>query len=149
MAQDRTLQETTATTILYEPRDLMPYAPVDIRREFATDNSLDISWSRRTRYGGGMMDGTGEVPLGERYEKYEVYVLPAPFSGDLSRGAEPVGYTRKFETGAPSISYTPDMQTVDGFNQTTDTLHLAIYQLSDAVGRGFPGVRSILPTNPF
>ncbi|UTU07844.1 putative tail protein [Caulobacter phage C1] len=149
VAQDRTLQETAATTILYEPRDLMPYAPVDIRREFATDNSLDITWARRTRYGGGMVDGTGEVPLGERFERYEVYVLPSAFSGDLSRGAEPVGYTRKFETTNSTISYTPEMQAVDGFNRASDTLHLAVYQLSDAVGRGFPGVRSILPTNPF
>lgn len=141
----QTLQDTPVTQITYEPRDLMPYAPAAIMREFVTGDEVEVSWSRRTRLGGNMVDGTGEVPLSERTEAYEAYILAEPFSGDLSRGAPPAEYLRLYTVSVPFFTYTLQEQQEDGFDAATDDLNVVIYQLSDAVGRGFPGVRSITP----
>jgi hypothetical protein len=145
----RTVLESTPTQIIYEPRDLMPYAPDDIRREVQTGGDVLITWARRTRLGGNLMDGTGEVALSERTESYEVHILDAPFTGDLSRGLPPGNSIRKFSVTTPQVDYTAFAQAVDGFDPMTSTLHVVIYQLSDAVGLGFPGVRSILATEAF
>lgn len=139
----KTLGEVTASSVVYEPRDLMPYAVGDIRRTLASD--ITITWARRTRLGGNLQDGTGEVALSEASEKYEVYILESPFSGDLSRGSQPTNYLRMYPATSPTVTYTAAEQTEDGFNQATDTLHLVIYQLSDVVGRGFPSPRDIAP----
>lgn len=145
VAAGRSLQDSAVTSIIYEPRDLMPYAPQDIRRTFGPDADVTVSWSRRTRMGGNMQDGTGVVPLSERFEKYEVYILAAPFSGDLSRGAAPESYLRKYETSEPTVVYTEDEQGIDGYSPAATPLNVVIYQLSDACGRGFPGTRTIYP----
>ncbi|AFU87992.1 tail protein [Caulobacter phage CcrColossus] len=144
----KSLQDATTIQIAYEPRDLMPYAPKDIRREFSTAG-IEVSWSRRTRFGGNMVDGTGEVPLVEKSERYEAYVLSGPFEGDLSRGVAPTNYLHKYEVTEPRFTYNLLSQGLDSFNPTTDTLYVVIYQLSDAVGRGFPGVRAIPPYTEF
>jgi hypothetical protein len=135
------------TEIVYTLRDLMPYSPADIRRVLAAD--IDIIWSRRTRFGGNMVDGTGEVPLHETSEAYELYILAAPYAGDASTGAAPASYVRKLDLTAPSFTYTAAMQATDSFVSATDTLHLAVFQVSAEAGRGFPGVRSIAPDQPF
>lgn len=49
-----------------------PLAPVSIRATRDGSNNLIISWVRRTRIGGEWLDLTGEVPLGETSEAYEV-----------------------------------------------------------------------------
>ncbi len=145
----RSLGETPVYQMTYEPRDLMPYAPVEIMRELTTSDDIDITWKRRTRLGGNLMDGTGEVSLAELSERYVIYILDGAFAGDLSRGTPPTNARRVYTSTTPSASYSAADQASDGFNKTTDTLHLAIYQLSDAVGQGFPGVRSIAPGEVF
>ncbi|UTC28371.1 putative tail protein [Brevundimonas phage vB_BpoS-Gurke] len=135
-------------TVVYEPRDLMPYAPSDIRRE-KVGSDAKVTWQRCVRFGGNMQDGTGVVPLGERAERYEAYVLDAPFSGDLSRGRGPDVFLRRFELTAPEFLYTAADQAADGVDLAADPLHLVIYQLSDSVGRGFPAPRSIEPDEVF
>lgn len=145
----RSLQEVPTLAMLYEPRDLMPYAVADIRRETASNGDIDITWARRTRLGGNMQDATGEVALSEATEAYEAYILPSSFSGDLSRGAPPVGYRRKYSLTSPTFTYALTDQGNDAFVAATDTLHIVIYQLSGAVGRGFPSVRDIAPSQRF
>ena len=53
-------------------------------------------------------------------------------------------YTRAF-TGltVPSVTYTAAEMAADDFDPTTDTLYLAVYQLSGVVGRGFPGTEAL------
>lgn len=148
-AQGRSLQESTTTQIIYEPRDLMPYAPADIRLDRDTGQDVTVSWSRRTRLGGNMQDGTGVVALSERSEQYEAYILAAPYDGDLSRGTPPASYLRKYETTTPSFVYSAAEQDIDGWSAAATPLHVVIYQLSDAVGRGFPGTRTIYPYDDF
>lgn len=149
VGRGKSLQDAPVLQIAYEPRDLMPYAPNDIRRHFVTGDDIEIVWSRRGRYGGNMQDGTGEVPLTEKSERYEAYVLNAPFSGDLSRGAPPTNYLRRYDTTTPTCTYRKDEQDIDGFAPLSSTLHIVVYQLSDSVGRGFPGARSILASAEF
>ncbi len=145
VGQGRSLNETDEERIEYVPRDLMPYAPTQIEREITTNGDIDITWDRRTRLGGGLLNGTGDVPLNEDSERYEIYLLDAPFSGDPSRPEAPADFVRKFDTTAPEVTYTQAMQSTDSFGNNVDTLHVVVYQLSAAVGRGFPGIRSIEP----
>ena len=127
----------------------MPYAPSDIRRSVESSGDVTVTWERRTRLGGNMQDGTGEVTLGETIEQYEAYVLAQPFSGDTSRGLPPASYRRFYSLTSPSFTYTQADQQADGYDVNLDTLNVVIYQLSAAVGRGFPGTRSILSTADF
>jgi len=134
-------------TLTYEPRDLMPYAPKDIRRYLST-GSITVEWKRRTRTGGNMQDFTGSVPLNETRERYEVYLYKTGFTGDLSRGGsvEP-GYVYSLQTTDTSFDWSPASTAV--FDVNLDTLTVVVYQISSAVGRGFPGVRSIEPWREF
>jgi hypothetical protein len=149
VGQGRALSQATPVTVVYEPRDQMPYAPKDIRRDISGVN-VTLTWRRRTRFGGNMQDGTGTVPLHETSEQYEVYILSQPFTGDLSRGntvpldavlasAVVSGQTATFDTSGFTAA----------FDVNLDTLHVLIYQISATVGRGFPGVRSIEPWRVF
>jgi len=149
VGQGRSIQEVPALQIAYEPRDLMPYAPADIRRDRDTGTDITISWERRTRLGGNMQDGTGEVALAETAEQYEAYILDSAFSGDPSRGTQPTNYRRMYSLTVPSFTYSAAEQTADSFTSSTDTLYVAIYQLSGVVGRGFPATRSIDASDHF
>lgn len=142
----RSIGESPVSQIKYEPRDLMPYAVANIFRSLpSTGTDIELTWARRNRIGGNLIDGTGEIALSEAYERYEVYILDSAFNGDLSRGDAPTTYRRMYTVPTPFCSYGGDEQAADGFDFLTDTLHVAIYQLSDTVGRGFPSVRSIAP----
>ena len=154
VAPGQSINATPTTSLIYEPRDLMPYAPADIRRAIANpaaDSDITLTWARRTRLGGNLMDGTPVVNLAEAEERYEVYILNAPFDGDRSRGLEPpaASVKRMFNTIDPTVVYTTAMQAEDGHVTNLDMLHVVIYQMSGAVGRGFPGVRSIPAFHPF
>lgn len=148
VANGGSLSDAAPLNLVYEPRDLMPYAPHDIRRTVAAGD-VTVTWARRTRFGGDLKDGTGVVPLAERAERYTLFIMAAPFAGDLSRGAGPTAYRRMVDLTTPTFLYTAAMQTEDGFNPLTDTLHICVQQLSDAVGGGFPGIRSIEPDQEF
>lgn len=138
------LLNTPPTQATYWPRDLMPYAPTDIRREFISTGDCEFTWQRRTRLGGGWMNLTGTVPLNETAEAYEVYVLDGPFTGDPSTPVAPTNVVRMFETTEPRVTYTEAMMAADGVTNL-DTLYVVIYQISGVVGRGFPGYRAIDP----
>lgn len=140
----RNLLEATPVQINYQPRDLMPYAVNDIRRT-VVGSDLTLTWKRRTRLGGGMQDGTGTVALSEATEAYEVYLLNSAYTGDKSRQDAPLAaqIVRQYATITPTVTYTAAEMATDGYDVNLDTLHVVIYQLSAAVGRGFPSARSI------
>jgi hypothetical protein len=149
VGQGRTLTSALPVSIVYEPRDQMPYAPKDIRRAFS-GTDLTLSWRRRTRFGGNLIDGTGTVPLHETSEQYEVYVLSAAFAGDLSRGNTVPLDSVIWSTTTSSQTVTVNVsEFTAAFDVNLDTLHVLIYQISATVGRGFPGVRSIEPWRVF
>jgi hypothetical protein len=85
-----------------------------------------LSWVRRTRIGGELRDGTGEVPLGEAAEAYEVDILDGPGGGVL----------RTLASASPAATYA-NADIVADFGAVPDTLSVAVYQISAVIGRGF------------
>jgi hypothetical protein len=122
----------------------MPYAPVNAERTLSGSNIV-LTWIRRTRLGGLLVDGTDTVPLGEASEAYEVYFLA---NSDVSGfdPTNPATYVRAY-TGlsSPTLTYTAAQMTADGFDPATGTIFAVIYQLSAVVGRGFPGLHILEP----
>lgn len=108
-------------------RDLMPYAPCHLRVAPSADPAgIQIIWVRRTRLGGALRDGTGEVPLGEASEAYEVDILDGPAGVVL----------RTLSSATPSVVYAEADMLAD-FGAVPASLTLSVYQISAAIGRGF------------
>jgi hypothetical protein len=116
--------------ITYVPRDLMPYAPVQVSAAWDVAD-LKISFQRRTRFGGNMQDGTGVVPLNEKTEAYEVDVYDG--SGNVIRTlSTDFGVT---PTANPFVNY-PAVMIAEDFSSAISQITVAIYQMG-IVGRGF------------
>jgi hypothetical protein len=81
--------------------DLKPYAPAQLEATGSWGSNVTLSWQRRTRVGGELIDGTGEVPLAEDSEQYELEILDGPGGAVL-----------RTETGitTTSFTYTSGMQ---------------------------------------
>ena len=69
------LRDAFTQTVTPMGRDLMPYAPVHIQAGGSWGADLTLTWQRRTRVGGELVDGGGDVPLAEDSEAYEVDIL--------------------------------------------------------------------------
>jgi hypothetical protein len=106
-------------------RPLMPYAPVNYE---VVDNAgdYDITWERRTRLAGDLLDGVGDVPLGEVTESYEVDIYDGTGTTVL----------RTLTSITTDVTYTSANITTD-FGTPPATLIISVYQMSGAVGRGF------------
>lgn len=127
----------SATGFTFTPtgEDLKPYSPaqVDIAVP-GTPDGVDISWLRRTRIGGEMVDDM-DVPLSEQSENYEVDILDGPGGTVL----------RTLMTSTESVNYSDADITTD-FGSLPAILDVVVYQISDAVGRGKPAVVSLRTT---
>lgn len=105
---------------------LRPLTAADPQLTDGGGGDLALAWQRRSRVGGenDWADGSVAVPLGEASEAYQV---------DIYDGADVV---RTVASSTPAITYTSAQQTTDfGGGQTS--LKIAIYQMSETVGRGF------------
>ena len=75
MRDARTAQLTLAGS------DLKPYAPAQLEATGSWGLNVTLNWQRRTRVGGELIDGTGEVPLAEDSEQYDLEIrLAMPWS---------------------------------------------------------------------
>lgn len=123
----QTFDQTLATTFAYSGRDLMPYAPVNVTAVNTGGGTLDIDWVRRTRIAGGLADGTGDVPLSETTELYDLVVYTNNTFTTVARTVS--------DLTTPTYTYSNADRVTDG---TTGThVYLRIYQKSSIVGRGF------------
>lgn len=120
-------------------RDLMPYAPSGFANNPSGGDIL-FTWFRRTRLGGELQDGNGQVPLAEDSEQYSIDILNG--AGTVVRTfnniAPPGGILDSWTSPAqPHQLYTAAQQVADGY---TPGAHWSAvcYQLSAQVGRGFP-----------
>ncbi|MBB5518098.1 baseplate multidomain protein megatron [Amphiplicatus metriothermophilus] len=114
----------TAKTLALAARGLMPLSPVRLRAAPAA-GGLALSWIRRARVGGD--DWTGEVPLGEAYERYRLRIL----DGET--------VLRTVETDGPYYLYTDDEIAADfGPGGPGPGAAFEVVQLSDRVGAGVP-----------
>lgn len=67
------LEDATPVFKAYTGQDLLPYSVAQVKSERdPVTGDLTLTWLRRTRFGGGLRDGTGTVPLNETEERYEV-----------------------------------------------------------------------------
>ncbi len=108
-------------------RDLKPYAPWTVTAaKTGAPADIALSWVRRTRIGGELRDGSGDVPLGEVSEAYEVDILDGP-GGAVKR---------TLASASPAATYA-NTDIVADFGAVPDTLSVAVYQLSAVTGRGF------------
>ena len=106
-------------------RDKMPWAPANVRAALSGGNIV-LSWNRRTRTNGALHDGNSTVPVGEISEAYSIDIYDAGATSVL----------RTLTATTESVTYTSGNIATD-FGSPPATLHVAVYQISDAVGRGF------------
>lgn len=111
-------------SFVYNANVLRPFSPVHVRaRRDAASGDWSATWIRRTRINGGWTDGV-DVPLGENTEVYEVDILDGTTVKRTITGLT-----------SPALTYTAAQQTTD-FGSPQTTLKIAVYQMSDLVGRG-------------
>ncbi|MEX1034649.1 MAG: phage tail protein [Sneathiella sp.] len=126
----RLIEETPVTVKALAGKDLKPYAPVQIMAT-RSGGDLSLNWQRRTRVGGGALNGL--VPLAEAYERYELCFTHdgATVSRYVSDATE---YTYSVE------DFNADFGVSEG---AVPELGLTLYQLSETIGRGFPATETI------
>lgn len=110
---------------------LRPFSPVDIALTDQDSGDVRITWTRRNRLGQELRDGV-EIAMSEASELYAVDIFPR------SDVTVPL---RTLSTSSESATYTV-AEIADDFGSpmaTADTLAVAVYQVSAAVGRGIPG----------
>jgi hypothetical protein len=125
-----TLSGTANRDFTYSAAALRPYSPVHIAGERNVAGDLTIRWTRRTRQGGDWLDGV-DVPLNETQEAYEVEIMNG------------LSVVRSLSSiTSPSVIYTAAMQVAD-FGSNQATVSVRVYQISEAVGRGYPGSATV------
>jgi len=124
VTRDSSLDSTAAESVLLEGKSVHPLSPVHVGASRNDTGDLTMRWIRRSRSGGGWLDGA-DVPLAEEREAYEI---------DILDGGKPV---RTIAPQTPQAVYTADQQTAD-FGAVQNAVKVAIYQLSALVGRGEP-----------
>lgn len=126
-------EDAEIVSMTFTGRDLKPYAPVHGRAvKSGSPPDIVLSWVRRTRIGGELRDGTGEVPLAEASEAYEVDILDGP-GGSVKR---------TLTSTSPTVTYA-NADVVADFGSVPSQLSFVVYQMSAAVGRGFPGTFTV------
>ena len=130
------------TKITHIAASLKPQALINLRR---TENDpgagdINIEWNRRSRIegGGGLRDSVATVPLNEVSESYEIYILAAAYDPTTFDATDPTTYVRLYTSTSESVIYLAADQTTDTHTQA-DPVNVVGFQISDAVGRGFPG----------
>lgn len=103
-----------------------PWRPYNVHA-VAAGGDIALSWHRRTRLLGPLLNGTPDVPLDEDAELYDLVLYRA---GAIVRTV--TGLT------SPAFTYTAAMQSADGWSGAITSLRLDVYQISAVVGRGFP-----------
>lgn len=111
---------------------LKPFFPVDIAASFS-GGDLVITWVRRDRFGLPLVSGVG-VTMSEETESYQVDIIDGVSS--------PGGVARTLSSTTPTVTYTAAQQTAD-FGSPQTSYDVIVYQISAAVGRGYPGEATV------
>lgn len=115
-----------------------PWAPVHIKSE-TVDGEAHLTWTRRSRLSSPLRDWTGDVPLEEAEEKYEVFLLKPDQEFDPDLAAT---YHVRFESTTPSFVIPADVLQTAGI-APRGAFGVAVIQFSGKVGRGFPGTATL------
>jgi hypothetical protein len=68
------LRDARTEQLTLAGNDLKPYAPAQLEATESWGSNVTLSWQRRTRVGGELIDGMGEVPLAEDSEQYDLEI---------------------------------------------------------------------------
>lgn len=123
------LEDVAAFPFTATGNGLKPYAPCHIKGVRDGNNNLTISWIRRTRRGGELVDFK-DVDLSEITEAYEV---------DILNGGTVI---RTLATTVATATYTVAQQIQD-FGSAQPSVSVRIHQLSAYVGRGYGGEATV------
>lgn len=125
-------------SFLLEGKSMWTWGPSNIQRSDSGGDSI-VTWERRARIGGQWKDGTGSIPLNEELERYEAYILSAPYDEYTFDPGDASTYIRKFaDLSSATFTYASADKTTDGF-ASDDDFHVVIFQLGTYITRGFPG----------
>lgn len=130
----KSLEKTTTRKWSSNGDSIKPWNPVFIRGTRNSSGDITITWLRRSR--GEDSWNTADVPLFENTESYEVDILDG--SGNVIRTLS----TNGINSDQSGVTYTATQQN-DDFGSLQSSVDVAIYQLSDVLGRGFPGKSTI------
>lgn len=123
-----TAGRTTGFPVDMEPftgASLKPYAPCQLDAvKDSVSGDWVLTWVRRTRVGGAWTSGTS-IPLSEASEEYEVEIMNG---GSVVRTIAALS--------SPTTTWTAAQQTTD-FGSDQSSVSWRVYQISDAVDRGF------------
>lgn len=122
-------------TQVLQLQSLMPYEPSHVTMT-VNGADRDISWTRRTRQGGGMVGGVSTLPLSEDSESYEVDILSGSGGSVL----------RTLSSSTESVTYTAAQADIDFGTDFPNPLYVKVYQVSAQVGRGFSSERALMET---
>ncbi len=137
-------------TFTIETIGAKPYSPAHLTAERLSDGTWHIEWMRRTRGISGWTGQTTIVPLNEKGEVYEVEflvvatgvvkhvqtvtVLSAEHDTKPFFELKILGFTYYTWDGRPK--YQPGQN--DIYGGPADAIRVRVYQMSEAVGRGYP-----------
>lgn len=110
--------------------DLRPYAPAQVRAS-RDSGTLSLSWQRRTRIGGGALNGI--VPLSEAYERYELV-----FSYTEKTVSKYISDATEYLYELAQFNSDFEVELAD-----IPALSLKLYQLSETIGRGYSAAKEI------
>lgn len=113
-------------------RDLKPWAPVHVEGELDTNSDIILTWDRRTRINGALLDGVSDVPLNEETESYSIDIYNALGTAVI----------RTLTSTTDSVEY-QSADIITDFGAPPAQLTVAVYQISAAIGRGFAYVKTI------
>jgi Putative phage tail protein len=120
------LEDVTPVSFTATGKGMKPYAPCHIKGVRDGSGNLTISWVRRTRKGGVLVDYK-DADLSELSESYEIDIL----SG--------TNVFRTLNSGTQTITYTAAQQITD-FGLVQSSVNVKIYQMSGYVGRGYAAI---------
>jgi hypothetical protein len=107
---------------------LEPFSVTDVTGE-RSGGDLIINWVRRGRIGSELAGSGVDIPLSEETESYEIDIIDAGSPGDA---------LRTLTSSTQSVTYTEAQQAADFGSPTPAGITVRIYQMSAAVGRGYP-----------
>lgn len=124
LSNGQTIGEVTGQAFTYRAHNLKPFFPVHLKAVRNGGGDITVSWVRRARLSGEWRDNV-DVALDEASEAYELEILS---------GSDVI---RTLAVGTPLAIYSAAQQTTD-FGSPQSAVSIRLYQISQAVGRGWP-----------
>lgn len=134
ITEGQELADVDPVTLTIEGNAQKPYAPINLAATKDEVGNITITWDRRDRHAGEETDPT-KIPLSETREEYEMAIITV----------NPTTEIRVKTSYKNSLLYTLEEQITD-FGAHQQNITVQVYQMSTAVGRGYPAQATLTPT---